>query len=189
MTRQERRREQELPVARQVSRLAQSLLSGQLELDGPEVSTASPHAPDGEPSTLAATRSRGRDGRGGMRPAPGRPVGRAASSAVLPGGAQLSTVESARRQPYYRSVARIGQQVAGALAYAHARGIVHRDIKPSNLLLDGSGVVWITDFGLAKTDEDGPDPDRGRPGHPALHGPRAVPGRGRLRGPTSTPWA
>jgi serine/threonine protein kinase/tetratricopeptide (TPR) repeat protein len=47
-------------------------------------------------------------------------------------------------------VARIGLQVAGALAYAHAQGTFHRDIKPSNLLIDGQGRVWVTDFGLAK---------------------------------------
>jgi WD40 repeat protein len=52
-------------------------------------------------------------------------------------------------------VAQIGRQAAGALTYAHSRGIVHRDIKPSNLLLDTAGIVWITDFGLAKTTEEG----------------------------------
>jgi WD40 repeat protein/serine/threonine protein kinase len=51
---------------------------------------------------------------------------------------------------YYQSVARLGIQVAGALAYAHRQGVLHRDIKPSNLLLDTQGTVWITDFGLAK---------------------------------------
>jgi serine/threonine protein kinase/WD40 repeat protein len=53
---------------------------------------------------------------------------------------------------YYRSVVRVGLQVAEALAYAHRQGVLHRDIKPSNLLLDAQGTVWITDFGLAKSD-------------------------------------
>ena len=72
------------------------------------------------------------------------------SSAVLPGQSDLSSAQSNRRA-YYRSIAQIGLQTASALSYAHARGVVHRDIKPSNLLLDAAGVVWVTDFGLAKT--------------------------------------
>ncbi|MCS6842044.1 MAG: tetratricopeptide repeat protein [Roseiflexus sp.] len=45
---------------------------------------------------------------------------------------------------------RIVEQVASALDYAHSRGVIHRDIKPSNMMLDRSGWVYLTDFGLAR---------------------------------------
>ena len=75
------------------------------------------------------------------------------AQATLPGRSQLSSVCS--DQPhYFRSVARIGRQVAGALEHAHRHGIIHRDITPANLILDAEGDVWITDFGLAQTEDE-----------------------------------
>jgi eukaryotic-like serine/threonine-protein kinase len=47
-------------------------------------------------------------------------------------------------------VARVGREACAALAYAHGLKVVHRDIKPGNLFVCESGLVKVTDFGIAK---------------------------------------
>ena len=51
---------------------------------------------------------------------------------------------------YFDTVARMMAEVADALDYAHAQGVIHRDIKPSNLLLSPVGRLSLNDFGLAR---------------------------------------
>src|SRR5256714_293636 len=68
---------------------------------------------------------------------------------LLRGGSLRGLLDSgARLTP--AQAARVGQQVTGALEYAHARGLVHRDIKPANLLFDEHGIMRVADFGLAR---------------------------------------
>jgi serine/threonine protein kinase len=69
--------------------------------------------------------------------------------------AALSTQFSGpKTREFYRNAARLIADAADALEHAHSLGIVHRDIKPGNLLMDQSGKVYITDFGLARLGAD-----------------------------------
>lgn len=44
-----------------------------------------------------------------------------------------------------------GAQIADGIGYAHSTGLIHRDIKPQNILIDSSGRIKVTDFGIAKS--------------------------------------
>ena len=49
-----------------------------------------------------------------------------------------------------KEAANVLREVAWALAYSHAEGVIHRDVKPDNILLEkGSGRALVTDFGIA----------------------------------------
>jgi tetratricopeptide (TPR) repeat protein len=64
--------------------------------------------------------------------------------------AALSTEKSnPRGRSVHRRAAELIAQAADALEHAHGLGIVHRDVKPGNLLLDETGKLYVSDFGLA----------------------------------------
>src|SRR5262249_15523555 len=79
------------------------------------------------------------------------PAGPAAETAVQ---AEAATVRTRRDAASFRRIAEWGIPAAGALDRAHQLGIAHRDIKPANLMIDPTGRLWVTDFGLAQVQSD-----------------------------------
>jgi len=66
----------------------------------------------------------------------------------IEGESLRARLEREQRLPLDQA-ARIALEVADALSYAHAQGIIHRDIKPENILLSGDH-AWVADFGIAR---------------------------------------
>jgi serine/threonine protein kinase len=64
-------------------------------------------------------------------------------------GGNVSTLLT-RAPPSIETITRLIEQIGGALAAAHRRGVIHRDLKPGNLLLDDSDNFFLADFGIAK---------------------------------------
>jgi serine/threonine protein kinase len=74
---------------------------------------------------------------------------------LLPGGTLRSRVSAAGGFAAPHAVA-VSLACASGLGAAHRRGVLHRDVKPENMLFAASGVIKVTDFGIAKV-IGGPD--------------------------------
>ena len=67
-------------------------------------------------------------------------------------GQSLESLFAERKRLPVPDALHVLTQLAGAIDYAHSRNVVHRDVKPVNILVSPSLWVWVTDFGIAKSE-------------------------------------
>ena len=72
------------------------------------------------------------------------------------------------------AVSRLVDEIGGALAAAHALGVVHRDVKPANVLFDEAGNSYLADFGIAERDDVDEDLDLRSAGSPLYASPEQI---------------
>jgi hypothetical protein len=114
----------------------------------------------------------------------------------IDGGSLARKVKGKSLPP--RQAARLVEDLAQAVHYAHQQGVVHRDLKPANILLtSGKFVPKITDFGLAKQFDseagglsaDAPTPSGAILGTPSYMAPEQAAGKGKTVGPAADVYA
>jgi serine/threonine protein kinase len=90
-----------------------------------------------------------------------------------------------------RAAAQLVETLARAMDDAHQHGIVHRDLKPANVLLAADGTPKITDFGLAKRLDGGPELTASGAivGTPSYMAPEQAAGKGKQVGPAADVYA
>lgn len=107
-----------------------------------------------------------------------------------PGGSLASMI--AVSQLPFSNAAKLVEQLAQGMHYAHSRNIVHRDLKPGNILLDEHGIPKIADFGLAKLTDSfnsALTASDAAVGTPDYMSPEQASGHSRSVGPPADIWA
>ena len=93
-------------------------------------------------------------------------------------GRTLASFLAGGGKPTPMQAVELTDKIAGALAAAHAQGIVHRDIKPANVMVTREGAVKVMDFGIARLQSDATAPQTSSViGTPAYFSPEQAQGQ------------